>query len=258
LKKQRRNEMATHKQRDKTEGHIAMKTPPVVSWEAARQRMLVEEKAFTRTRDGLAAERRRMPWMAFEGPKGKLTLLYLFERRRQLILYRAFFEPGVLGWPENGCPACSLDTDQVAHLAHLNARGAPQTDYANGMEDAVVHHHRQLRHDFGVDQWHGHNVFFREGDKVFGTYFINGRGEEARDTTWSYLDITALGRQETWEDSPEGYPQIPPYERWNWHDKYEAAVSPDPKWIDMITDPYGAAVRRRAPEAQRYNCSCAR
>ena len=69
-------------------------------WEAAREQMLVKEKAMTRARDALAAERRRMPWMAvekkyeFEGPKGKVSLLDLFEGRRQLIVYRAFFEPG--------------------------------------------------------------------------------------------------------------------------------------------------------------------
>ena len=80
-----------------------MKTPPMVSpeaWEAARLEMLVKEKAFTRARDRLATERRRMPWMPvekayqFEGPKGKASLLDLFEGRRQLIVYRAFFEPG--------------------------------------------------------------------------------------------------------------------------------------------------------------------
>jgi predicted dithiol-disulfide oxidoreductase (DUF899 family) len=48
--------------------------------------------------------------------------------------------------------------------------------------------------DFGVDEWHGHNAFIREGDKVFHTW----------GTTWSYLDITPLGRQESWEDSPKG------------------------------------------------------
>ena len=86
-----------------------MKTPPIVSpeaWEAARLEMLVKEKAFTRARDRLAAERRRMPWMPvekayqFEGPKGTASLLDLFEDRRQLIVYRAFFEPGVAGWPD--------------------------------------------------------------------------------------------------------------------------------------------------------------
>ena len=83
-----------------------MKTPPIVSpqaWEAAREQLLVKEKALTRARDALAAERRRMPWVAvekeyvFEGPKGRASLLDLFEGRRQLIVYRAFFEPGVFG-----------------------------------------------------------------------------------------------------------------------------------------------------------------
>ena len=86
-------------------GNLPKNTPSIVSpqeWEAARQRLLVKEKALTRSRDALAAERRRMPWMAvekkyeFEGPHGKVSLLDLFEGRRQLVVYRAFFEPGVL------------------------------------------------------------------------------------------------------------------------------------------------------------------
>src|SRR3974377_81487 len=95
--------MATSKQR--MENHKGgMKTPPRVSpqeWQVARQQLLVKEKAFTRSRDALAAERRRMPWMAvekkyeFDGPKGKVNLLDLFEGRRQLIIYRAFFAAGV-------------------------------------------------------------------------------------------------------------------------------------------------------------------
>jgi hypothetical protein len=61
--------------------------------------------------------------------------------------------------------------------------------------------------DFGVDEWHGTNAFIGEGDQIFRTYFTDGRGDEALGTTWSYLDMTPLGRQEEWEDSPEGYPQ---------------------------------------------------
>ena len=126
---------------------IAMDTPPIVSpqeWAAAREQMLVKEKALTRARDALADERRRMPWVAvekayeFDGPKGKASLLGLFDGRRQLIVYRAFFEPGVFGWPEHACRGCSMVADQVAHVAHLNARDttlafvsrAPQTDIA--------------------------------------------------------------------------------------------------------------------------------
>jgi len=102
--------MATGKQRgnEPSTGQVEMKRPRIVSaqeWEATRQQLLVKEKAFTRSRDALAAERRRMPWMLvakkyeFEGPSGKVNLLDLFEGRKQLILYRAFFEPGVFGWP---------------------------------------------------------------------------------------------------------------------------------------------------------------
>src|ERR1700726_2430479 len=105
-----------------------MKTPPIVSpqeWDAARQQLLVKEKDLTRARDALAAERRRMPWLAvekeyeFDGPEGKASLLDLFEGRRQLIVYRAFFEPGVFGWPDHPSPGCSMMADQVAHLTHL-------------------------------------------------------------------------------------------------------------------------------------------
>ena len=106
--------------------------------------------------------------------------------------------------------------------------------------------------DFGVDEWHGHNVFIRDDHgKVFRTFFINNRGDEALGTVWSYLDITPLGRQETWEDSPEGYPQTPPYKWWNWHDNYENETAPNPKWIDIITDPQEAARKRAAEEKER-------
>ena len=117
----------------------------------------------THARDALAAKRRRMPWLTvenkyeFDGPNGKTSLLDLFEGRRQLIVYRAFFEPGVFGWPEHACRGCSF-ADQVAHLAHLNARDttlafvsrAPQADIervkARMGWEIPVHHQGQLRH----------------------------------------------------------------------------------------------------------------
>ncbi|WP_018235839.1 DUF899 domain-containing protein [Ensifer sp. BR816] len=228
-----------------------MQTPPVVSpqaWEAARKQLLVKEKALTRARDALAAERRRMPWMAvekayrFEGPTGKVGLLDLFEGRSQLIVYRAFFEPGVEGWPDHACVGCSMVADHVAHLAHLNARDttlvfvsrAPQADIARlkarmGWAVPWFTVTDGFDADFGVDEWHGTNVFYRNGDRIFRTYFINNRGDEQMGSTWNYLDITPLGRQEAWEDSPEGYPQTPPYEWWNWHDSYVESAAPDEK-----------------------------
>src|SRR3984957_17337534 len=220
-----------------------METPKIVSpqeWEAARQELLVKEKELTRARDALAAKRRRMPRMAvendyrFEAPDGETSLLGLFEGRRQLIVYRYFFEPGVAGWPERGCYGCSFVADQVADLAHLNARDttlvfvsrAPQADIARwktrmGWNVPWYTLEDDFDADFGVGEWHGTNAFIRDGERIFRTYFINNRGDEAMGSTWSYLDITALGRQEEWEDSPEGYPQTPPYKWWNLHDQYE-------------------------------------
>ena len=220
-----------------------MKTPPIVSaqeWESARQRLLVTEKELTRARDALAAQRRRMPWLAvekdylFEGPDGKKSLLELFEGRRQLVLYRAFFEPGVYGWPDHACVGCSLMSDQLSNITHLHARDttlayasrAPQPDIARlkermGWTQPWYTITDDFDVDFGVDEWHGTNAFIRDGDRVFRTYFVNARGDEALGSTWAYLDLTALGRKEQWEDSPEGYPQTPPYEWWRWHDEYD-------------------------------------
>src|SRR5258706_12984729 len=108
-----------------------MDTPPIVSskeWEGARQQLLVKEKDLTRARDALAAERRRMPWLAVEkayefgGPEGQASLLDLFEGRRQLIGYRAFFEPGLFRWPDHARRGCPKVADQGAHLDHLDAR----------------------------------------------------------------------------------------------------------------------------------------
>jgi predicted dithiol-disulfide oxidoreductase (DUF899 family) len=219
-------------------------TPPIVSaqeWDAARERMLVKEKAHTRARDALAAERRRMPWLRvdeqyrFEGPDGTASLADLFAGRRQLVVYRAFFEPGVRGWPDRPCTGCSMVADQVAHPAHLNARDttlvfasrAPQADIARAKERMGwtmpwFTMTDGFDKDFGVDEWHGTNAFVRHDGAVYRTYFIDGRGDESMGSTWSYLDITAFGRQEAWEDSPEGYPQTAPYEWWNWHDEYAA------------------------------------
>ncbi len=219
-----------------------MKMPPVVSpqeWITAREELLKTEKELTRARDALAAKRRRMPRMAvekgyrFDGPDGPASLVDLFEGRRQLVVYRFFFEPGVGGWPEKGCPGCSFMADQMSHVAHINARDttlvlasrAPQPEIERlksrmGWEMPWYTITDDFDADFGVGEWHGTNAFYRDGDEVFRTYFVDSRGDEGMGTAWSYLDLTALGRQEEWEDSPEGYPQTPPYEWWRRHDEY--------------------------------------
>jgi predicted dithiol-disulfide oxidoreductase (DUF899 family) len=239
--------------------------PPVVGreeWDAAWQHLLVKEKALTRARDALAAERRRMPWLAvqidyaFDGPNGKVSLLDLFEGRRQLIVYRAFHEPGVFGWPDHACRGCSMVADQVAHLSHLNARDTTLVFASRATQEDIARLQSRMGwenipwvtitdgfdKDFGVDEWHGHNVFIRDGDRVFRTYFINNRGDEQMGGTWNYLDITPLGRQELWEDSPEDYPQTPTYKWWNWHDSYVEGAAPDRKWV-AVSDAGEAAFR---------------
>jgi predicted dithiol-disulfide oxidoreductase (DUF899 family) len=186
-----------------------MDTPAIVSpqqWQGAWERMLSKEKEFTRARDALAAERRRMPWMAvekdyrFEGPDGPASLADLVEGRRQLFVYRAFYAPDVTtypasggAYPERGCVGCSFGADQVAHPAHLNARDttlayvsrAPQAEI-QGLKERMGWElipwytlTDDFDKDFGVDQWHGHNAFIRDGDRIFRTYFIDSRGDEA-------------------------------------------------------------------------------
>jgi predicted dithiol-disulfide oxidoreductase (DUF899 family) len=205
--------------------------------------MLVKEKEFTRARDALAAMRRRMPWLpvdkqyTFEGPEGRVGLLDLFDGRRQLLVYRAFVDPGVHGWPDHGCVGCSLMSDHIPNLAHLNSRDTTLVYASRGSQEDLARIKARMGWtlpwytivpeagaafdvDFDVSEWHGTNAFIRDGDRVYRTYFINDRGDEAFVNTWNLLDMTALGRQETWEDSSEGYPQSPPYEWWSWHDTY--------------------------------------
>ena len=222
-----------------------MKLPPIVSpqeWAAAREELLVKEKEVTRARDALAAERRRMPRMAvekeyrFDGPNGPASLLDLFEGRRQLVVYRFFYDPDVIGWPDKGCVGCSLVADQVAHPAHLTARDTTLAFVSRAPQEQIERLKARMGWelipwytltddfdvDFGVGEWHGTNAFLRDDeDQIVRTYFIDSRGDEPMGGTWAYLDITALGRQEEWEDSPEGYPQTPPYAWWRRHDEYD-------------------------------------
>src|ERR1700682_207390 len=177
----------------KRKAAVAMDIPPIVSgqdWEAARQQLLVKEKELTRARDALAALRRRMPWLAvekkyeFDGPEGMASLLDLFQGRRQLIVYRAFFESGVDGWPDHACRGCSLVGDQVGHVPHLNARDttlvfvsrAPQSDIERvkariGWQMPWYTMTDGFDADFGVDEWHGTNAFIRDDDRGFRPSF---------------------------------------------------------------------------------------
>jgi predicted dithiol-disulfide oxidoreductase (DUF899 family) len=222
--------------------------PPIVSqaeWQAAHARLLAKEKAATRARDALAAERRRQPMVrigkhyAFAGANGKATLRDLFEGRRQLILYHFMFGHGAHGWPDAGCDGCSMFVDQVGDLAHLHARDTSFALVSIAPLSSIERYRQRMgwtipwfssngtdfNRDFGVTtdegETFGLSVFLRDGDDVYRTYFTSGRGVEGLGSVWTFLDLTPLGRQEEWEDSPEGWPQDAPYVWWRRHDEYE-------------------------------------
>jgi predicted dithiol-disulfide oxidoreductase (DUF899 family) len=220
-----------------------MDLPKVVSpaeWQAAHEKLLAREKEATRGRDALAADRRRQPMVrfdkdyVFEGPDGDANLLDFFDGRRQLLVYHFMFEPGAPGWPSAGCDGCSMFVDQIGHLAHFHARDtsfalvsraplAKLQAYEERMGWTLPWYSlagNDFNDDCGVGNGFGLSVFLRDGDDVYRTYFTTARGVEALGSVWTFLDLTPLGRQEDWEDSPEGYPQTPPYEWWRRHDEY--------------------------------------
>jgi predicted dithiol-disulfide oxidoreductase (DUF899 family) len=229
--------------------------PPVVSadeWQAARDALLVKEKKATRAADALAAERRRLPMVeiekdyVFDGPEGKASLLDLFEGRSQLLLYHFMFGPN----QNEGCSGCSMVVDQLPHLAHLHARDTSFALVSRAPLERIepfrermgwtVPWYSSFEGDFNVDfgvspetpqvgvyqdgETFGLSVFLRDGDRIYRTYFTNGRGVEHLGTVWTLLDLTPFGRQEDWEDTPEGRPQAPRYEWWRHHDRYEGAA----------------------------------
>jgi predicted dithiol-disulfide oxidoreductase (DUF899 family) len=250
------------------------KTPPVVSlekWQAALEKLREKEKHATRARDALAAERRRLPRLriekdyVLEGRHGKARLVDLFEGRRQLLLYHFMFGPGRTA----GCPGCSMFVDQIGHPAHLHARDTSFALVSRAPLAKLEAYRKRLgwrlpwyssygtdfNPDFGVGpeqprpsedqdgESFGLSVFVREGDEVYRTYFTTARGVEALGSVWTFLDLTPLGRQEEWEDSPEGTPQEKPYQWWRRHDEYGEAGQTD---ADQI-----AALLERRSEAHR-------
>ncbi|MCI2421031.1 DUF899 domain-containing protein [Saccharopolyspora sp. K220] len=253
-----------------------MSLPEIVSreeWLVARRALLAREKEFTRARDELNADRRRLPMVEidkdyrFEGPQGPVGLPGLFDGRAQLVIYHAMFDPS---W-ETGCRSCSAFIDQIGHLAHLRARGtslvlvsrAPLAkierfrarmgwtvpwfssfgsdfnyDFHVTLDESVcpVEHnyrsaeeHQRAGTDYFVSseqpfELPGLSCFLRVDDKVFHTYSTYGRGLDVLGSTTSFLDLTALGRQEGWEKpegratglgAPAGSPQV------RYHDEYD-------------------------------------
>jgi predicted dithiol-disulfide oxidoreductase (DUF899 family) len=215
-----------------------MELPEIVGeeeWQRSHEALLAREKEHTRAADALAAERRRGPMMEFsagyefEAPEGTVTLADLFEGRPQLIVYHFWFPPD--GEP---CGGCSMFTDQVSELAHLNARDVSFALVSRAPQAQIEQLKRRMgweipwytvvgegfQEALGTSEYFALNVFLRDGDRVFLTYTTRGRGVETLGSIWTFLDLTPLGRQEEWEDSPPGHPQTPPYSWWRLHDEY--------------------------------------
>jgi predicted dithiol-disulfide oxidoreductase (DUF899 family) len=209
--------------------------PPVVTteeWAAASAELRAAEKEATRARDALAARRRRLPMVefdayTFEGADGPATLLDLFEGRRQLLVYQFMRGPS---W----CEGCCMFTDQISRLEHLHARDTsfavvslsawPDLAALRERMGWSVPFYSSAGNDFAADcgtgDGFGLSVFVRDDDRVYRTYFTTGRGVEQLGSVWSFLDLTPLGRQETWEDTPDGRPRTAPYQWWRLHDEY--------------------------------------
>jgi predicted dithiol-disulfide oxidoreductase (DUF899 family) len=220
--------------------------PKVVAkeeWLRARDALLVKEKALMKQNDALAAERRRLPMMEvatdyrFLTPAGETDLLGLFAGRRQLIIYRFFYAPDVENWPDGGCSGCSLFADSVTHHEHLAARDIALVFASTASQEKIAAYEQRMgwstpwvtlpdgrfSRDFDVEEMFGINVFVRDGDRAYRSYFMNGRGVEAIGPIFTFLDLTPLGRQETWQDVPSGRPQGDPYKWWRLHDHYGRA-----------------------------------
>ncbi|TMI82098.1 MAG: DUF899 domain-containing protein [Bacillati bacterium ANGP1] len=210
--------------------------PKIVSaeeWLRVREQVLVKEKDLTRQLYALAAERRRLPMVRIEKNYN------LFDGRRQLIVYHFMFAPG--GKP---CTGCSSFADNIGHLAHLRARDTSLVLVSRAPHAEILPYKQRMgwtvpwvssfRSDFNYDfrvttqdgESFGLSAFLRDGEAVYRTYFTTARGADRLRIDFNLLDLTPLGRQEEWEDSPEGWPQSPPYVWWRKHDEYGDTASP--------------------------------
>jgi predicted dithiol-disulfide oxidoreductase (DUF899 family) len=221
--------MGTHDQRNATSGLDTAAMPAVVdraTWQAELDQLLVREKAHTREGDAIAAARRRLPMVAVDstiqvvGPQGPVPLLEVFEGRRLLI---AYFHMWHTGQPASAqCEGCTFFNGQVRELSYLHSRDVTYATFCEGPYEESVRYRDFMAWDM---PWYsaqesldtlltGRRVgmfhlvcYLRDGNRVFETYWTNGRGVEAMDNSYSLMDLTVYGRQEKWEDSPAGWPQ---------------------------------------------------
>ena len=201
--------------------------PPVVdlaTWQAARDELLFREKAYTREGDALAAARRRLPMVEFDGavevvgPDGPVPFLDLFQGRDELVVYKHMWHDGA---PHQGqCEGCTTTAWHLKDGVYLNARGVSFAILTTGRWDEVASYVEFMGY---TQPWYsvrdveapvGRSMgsitcFLRDGDRAFLTYATTGRGNEPVNGSLGLLDMTPYGRGEAWEDKPEGWPEAP-------------------------------------------------
>ena len=216
------------------EGNDPVAVPPIVdqpTWEAELTELQTREKAATHELDAIAAARRRLPMVELpdyilEGADGPVRLADVFDGKRQLIVYNHMWFPGET-WQ---CEGCTRFTSQFTRLEFLDPYDARFVIVTQGpITEALAYKDRvgnemawystansPFGSDVGAPPDGGFqvNVFLRVGDTVHRTYNTQGRGSEQLSHMFSLVDLLPFGRQEDWQDSPEGWPQTPAGSKW--------------------------------------------
>ena len=220
--------MDTHDQQNFPTSSDTSALPAVVdraTWQTELDKLRVREKAHTREGDAIAAARRRLPMVEVDptiqllGPHGPVTLLEVFEGRKLLIVYYHMWHTGQPASAQ--CEGCTFSNGQVRELSYLHSRDVTYATFCEGPYEESIRYRDFMGWDVpwyavpqdAVDQLVADRYFgilvsyLRDGDRVFETYWTTGRGNEPMAPTYGLLDMTVYGRQETWEDSPAGWPQ---------------------------------------------------
>jgi predicted dithiol-disulfide oxidoreductase (DUF899 family) len=217
------------------------------TWQAELDGLLVREKAHTRESDQIAAARRRLPMVEVDastlliGAQGRVPLVDVFEGRRQLIVYLHMWHDGKPAAEQ--CEGCTFFTGHARELSYLHSRDVTYATFCQGSYEESARYRDFMGwempwysardsadailagRDFGA-----YVCYLRDGDRVFETYWTTSRGVEAGATSYHLLDLTVYGRQETWEESPEGWPQ--PYATAG--EQFRTGERPTPQW-DRLT-----------------------
>jgi len=215
------------------------------AFQAELDALRIREKTHTREGDAIAAARRRLPMVEVDGATpltgehGAATLLDAFEGRRMLIAYYFMWHVGQPA-PEQ-CEGCTWVTSQVGELSYVKSRDVTFAVFCKGPYEESARYREFMGWKMPWYSAQGASLdallpgrrvsmmylvcYLRRGEKVFETYWTSVRGVEAMDNSYRLLDLTVYGRQETWEDSPNGWPQ-----RWTGNQVTRTDGRPTAQW----------------------------